>query len=168
MIVPRRSCEISMGAPTADRSPPSPSANGCDPDRHSTGMPHRAENVRVGSCSATVVAYVMFAVTHPGHFEVMFRPDLYRDDDSGLREARDAAFDLLYKTARASMSASPDEDITGVVVAGWAMSHGLATLWRTGNLRGRLDGDPSAVAEHVAKGVVELGRMSARSLGQDR
>ncbi|WP_262365895.1 TetR-like C-terminal domain-containing protein [Gordonia sp. OPL2] len=124
--------------------------------------------MRVGSCSATVVAYVMFAVTHPGHFEVMFRPDLYRDDDSGLREARDAAFDLLYKTARASMSASPDEDITGVVVAGWAMSHGLATLWRTGNLRGRLDGDPSAVAEHVAKGVVELGRMSARSLGQDR
>ena len=111
-------------------------------------------------------AYVMFAVTHPGHYEVMFRPDLYRDDDAGLREAREAAFHLLYDTARANMSASPDEDITGVVIAGWAMSHGLATLWRTGILQGRIDGDPSALAERIAAGVVDLGTLAAQRLRQ--
>ncbi|MDT5044811.1 MAG: hypothetical protein QOG75_664 [Mycobacterium sp.] len=45
------------------------------------------------------MAYVMFALTHPGHYEVMFRPDLYGDDDPNLIEARNAAFAILYGSA---------------------------------------------------------------------
>src|SRR4051794_30389297 len=38
------------------------------------------------------LAYVQFAVTHRAHFEVMFRPDLYRPDDPDLVAAREASF----------------------------------------------------------------------------
>lgn len=106
------------------------------------------------------MAYVMFALTHPGHYEVMFRPDLYSDNDSDLIEARDAAFDVLYGSARTSLDASPEQDIAGVVVAGWSMSHGLATLWRTGNLRGRITDDPTQLARQFAEGIAGLGDLA--------
>jgi AcrR family transcriptional regulator len=44
------------------------------------------------------VAYVRFAVSHRAHFEVMYRPELYRRDDAEVREARAAAAVLLYGT----------------------------------------------------------------------
>lgn len=110
------------------------------------------------------MAYVMFALTHPGHYEVMFRPDLYGDDDPHLTEARDGAFALLYDSARTSVAAPPTQDVTGVVIAGWSMSHGLATLWRTGNLRGRVGDDPTLIARQIAEGIVELGDLAGRYL----
>jgi AcrR family transcriptional regulator len=110
------------------------------------------------------MAYVMFALTHPGHYEVMFRPDLYGDDDPHLIEARDAAFALLYDSARTSVAAPPSQDVTGVVVAGWSMSHGVATLWRTGNLRGRIGDDPTQLARQIAEGIVALGELAGRYL----
>jgi AcrR family transcriptional regulator len=110
------------------------------------------------------MAYVMFAITHPGHYEVMFRPDLYGDDDPHLIEARDEAFALLYDSARTSVAAPTTQDVTGVVVAGWSMSHGLATLWRTGNLRGRIGDDPAQVARQIAEGIAELGDLAGRYL----
>src|SRR5215472_8930059 len=45
------------------------------------------------------VAYVRFAVSHRAHFEVMYRPELYRHDDAEVREARAGAAVLLYGTA---------------------------------------------------------------------
>ena len=110
------------------------------------------------------MAYVMFALTHPGHYEVMFRPDLYGDDDPNLIEVRDAAFAILYGSARTSLAASPAHDITGVVVAGWSLSHGLATLWRTGNLRGRIGDDPTQLARQIAEGIIRLGELASRHL----
>jgi AcrR family transcriptional regulator len=110
------------------------------------------------------IAYVMFALTHPGHYEVMFRPDLYSDDDPNLIEARNAAFAILYGSARTSVAAPPTHDVTGVVVAGWSMSHGLATLWRTGNLRGRIGDDPTQLDRQIAEGIVRLGELANRHL----
>jgi AcrR family transcriptional regulator len=43
---------------------------------------------RTGSLLEIGVAYVRFAVEHRAHFEVMFRPDLYRADDPDLARAR--------------------------------------------------------------------------------
>src|SRR6266540_3768815 len=37
------------------------------------------------------VAYVRFATERRAHFEVMFRPDLYRTDDPDLQRARERA-----------------------------------------------------------------------------
>ncbi|WP_083410565.1 TetR/AcrR family transcriptional regulator [Mycolicibacterium rutilum] len=110
------------------------------------------------------IAYVVFAIEHPGHYEVMFRPDLYRHDDAELMEARNAAFALLYGSARTSLDAPTGQDVTGVVVAGWSMSHGLATLLRTGNLEGRIPGDASELARQIAEGIVQLGQLARRHL----
>ena len=110
------------------------------------------------------IAYVTFALSHPGHYEVMFRPDLYGQDDADLIEARDAAFAILYGSARTSLAASSAEDVAGVVVAGWSMSHGLATLLRTGNLRGRISDDPAQLAMQIGEGIIRLGELAGRHL----
>src|ERR687888_1062469 len=52
-----------------------------------------------GSFLEVGVAYVRFAVTHRAHFEVMFRPELYRTNDPDLVRAREAARSLLYPPA---------------------------------------------------------------------
>jgi AcrR family transcriptional regulator len=90
------------------------------------------------------VAYVRFAVAHRAHFEVMFRPELYRSDDADLRAARAAGARLLYGTRHAS-----SEQLTAGVAA-WALVHGIATLWLDGNLPARLGDDPEEVTRHVA------------------
>jgi AcrR family transcriptional regulator len=72
------------------------------------------------------VAYVRFAFDHPAHFEVMFRPGLYRADDPSLAAARDQTSTALYSAAP-----SPSREVG---LAGWSIAHGLATLWLSGNL----------------------------------
>ena len=90
------------------------------------------------------VAYVRFAVSHRAHFEVMYRPELYRPDDADVREARAATAVLLYG------SASPDSGQLTAGVAAWSLVHGLATLWLNGNLPERLGHDPEEITRIVA------------------
>jgi AcrR family transcriptional regulator len=93
------------------------------------------------------VAYVRFAVSHPAHFDVMFRPGLLRLDDAELNDARARAAGVLYGSARqVSDAAGGDEVLAGV--AGWAYVHGVATLWRDGNLPPPF-GDPVDLAERL-------------------
>ena len=84
-------------------------------------------------------AYTQFALSHPGYYEVMYLPYLYRGDDPNLVAARNAAFDILYGSARISLAAHrrgkvTDEDVVGLVMAGWSLMHGFATLALTANL----------------------------------
>jgi AcrR family transcriptional regulator len=104
-----------------------------------------------GSFLEVGVAYVGFAVTHRAHFEVMFRPELYRTDDPELVRARDAARALLYPPA-ADASNSPDDggDVRAGVAA-WSLVHGLATLWLNQNLPPELGDDPEQIAREVAR-----------------
>jgi AcrR family transcriptional regulator len=90
------------------------------------------------------VAYVRFAVTHRAHFEVMYRPELYRPDDAEVLEARAGAAVLLYGTDR------PDAGRLAAGAAAWSLVHGLATLWLNGNLPGQLGDDPEEITRLVA------------------
>ena len=90
------------------------------------------------------VAYVRFAVSHRAHFEVMYRPELYRRDDPEVREARTAAAVLLYGTA------TPDPGQLAAGAAAWSLVHGLATLWLNGNLPEQLGHDPEEITRLVA------------------
>src|SRR5215208_4481064 len=103
-----------------------------------------------GSFLEVGVAYVRFAVTHRAHFEVMFRPELYRPDDPDLVRARDAARALLYPPA-AEAATSPDAggDVRAAVAA-WSLVHGLATLWLNHNLPPQLGDDPEQITREVA------------------
>jgi AcrR family transcriptional regulator len=102
-----------------------------------------------GSFLEVGVAYVRFAVTHRAHFEVMFRPELYRTDDPNLVRARDAARSLLYPPA-AAVANSPDGDQVRAAVAAWSLVHGLATLWLNHNLPPQLGDDPEQITRQVA------------------
>jgi AcrR family transcriptional regulator len=110
-------------------------------------------------------AYITFALAHPGHFAVMLRPDLYHDGDPELSLARDEAFQILYGSARNLYGLPPDTDVTGVVLAGWSLSHGFATLWLNSNLRDRLGPTPADIADQIRDGVIRLGRALEQQRG---
>ena len=103
------------------------------------------------------VAYVRFAVSHRAHFEVMYRPELYRPDDADVREVRAAAAVLLYG------SRSPDSGQLAAGVAAWSLVHGLATLWLNGNLPEGLGHDPEEITRVVASHLRVPVSLSARA-----
>lgn len=105
----------------------------------------------------------------PDDFEVMFRPYLYRDDDSELIGARAAAVDVMYDSARASLAAGATDDVTdqqvaNLVAAGWSLSHGSTTLMLTANLRDQVGDDPAAFTQDLLSGIVALSRLVQRDL----
>lgn len=75
---------------------------------------------------AAGLAYVRFAVDHPGHFAVMFDRSLLHADDAGLRAAEQAA-------ASALAGLAPDADAAR---AAWSVAHGFASLWLSGAISG--------------------------------
>jgi len=93
------------------------------------------------------VAYVRFAADHPSHFDVMFRPDLVHQDDADLNAARATSAEVLYGSAREVSDAAGGDPIRAGI-AGWAYVHGIATLWRDGNLPPSV-ADPVALAEEL-------------------
>jgi len=82
-----------------------------------------------GSFAEVGVAYVGFALEHPAHFAVMFRPDLLDLDDPALRAAR--AQTLSFLRGAGSLNA-PDPE--AAALAAWSAVHGLASLHLSGAL----------------------------------
>lgn len=103
------------------------------------------------------LAYIRFAVEHPAHYEVMFRPDLYRADDPGLTSARAAGAAVLFDAVRRAFGPrASEEDIVGGVVASWSFAHGFATLWSSGNLPAPDGTDPQTVARRAGDAFVRI------------
>lgn len=101
-------------------------------------------------------AYVRFAVAHPSHFEVMFRPDLLHGEDPALAAAEARARGPLL---RGVAGASRADDVDGALAA-WSLVHGFASLWLSGALsrdaRDALGDDAEAAARRLAA-VLDLG-----------
>ena len=97
------------------------------------------------------VAYVRFALAHRAHFDVMFRPELLRDDDPPLEAARQVTGDLLYGPVTALARPEAGADPRTPAIAAWSLVHGLATLWLTHNLPDDIATDPDALARAVAR-----------------
>ena len=81
---------------------------------------------RSGSFADVGVAYVDFAVVHPGHFAVMFTPDLLDATDPELVQAQGRTGAQL--TAGSAAYASDPEQAAAVAISAWSVVHGLATL----------------------------------------
>src|SRR3990170_3155737 len=80
-----------------------------------------------GSFLEVGVAYVRFAVTHPGHFAVMFRPDLVDPDDPELARAMSASAAMLYGPVESVTEVQGDATARRVAAtAAWALVHGIA------------------------------------------
>ena len=94
------------------------------------------------------VAYVRFCTTNPSHFDVMFRADLHRSDDPELLEARMSAGEILYGAA-GDVADAAGGDAKRAGVAAWAYVHGIATLWRDGNLPADVASDPVQLTREI-------------------
>jgi AcrR family transcriptional regulator len=102
------------------------------------------------------VAYVRFARDHPGHFTVMFTPDVLDPADAELAAARARTFAVLQSGVETMGEQGRIDDARAAVVAAWSLVHGFATLAATGNLAeagltGRSDDDQLlTLARHAA------------------
>lgn len=90
---------------------------------------------------AAGLAYVRFAVDHPGHFAVMFDRSLLHAHDAELRAAELVASDAL-----AGLASDADAGR-----AAWSVAHGFASLWLSGAISGP---DVGAAAEPVLRRLV--------------
>jgi AcrR family transcriptional regulator len=86
--------------------------------------------------NATGVAYVMFAIEHRAHFEIMFQPELLDHDSPALESAGQESFQVLLDSLHAVRADGymPQEDTESQAIAAWALVHGLAHLWLSSNL----------------------------------
>lgn len=97
------------------------------------------------------VRYVEFAEQHPGHFAVMFRPDLLHADDPDLLDARARAGQALRGGVGELAETRRPDDIEDAALAAWALAHGFAALRRSGSLDQRLQRrNPSDVFRAIA------------------
>lgn len=127
------------------------------------------------------VAYIEWAVGHPAHFRVMFRPDLVDPQDEVLQAARDAlAAELMAGVA--DFSGRPEQGAprtNPLALAAWSMTHGFATLALAGNLPVADDGAGLSVTDGgsgtdggsdtddgAGQAVADLARATLRHLGQ--
>ena len=100
-------------------------------------------------------AYLRFALAHPAHFSVMFRPEVYRPEDEAVSAARDKAGQVLFGVVGEALGPdASDEDLWSAVVAAWSMAHGFATLWLSGNFYPEVGADPEVALTAAARAFV--------------
>ncbi|MEW2556727.1 TetR/AcrR family transcriptional regulator [Streptomyces zhihengii] len=100
-----------------------------------------------GDLTEAGVAYVLFAVRHRAHFEVMFQPGLHHPDDPVLDAARRRADEAL--TSALSSSSPARRANSEAKLAAWSIVHGFAALWTSGALPSRDGEDPAVLARTV-------------------
>jgi AcrR family transcriptional regulator len=95
------------------------------------------------------LAYVRFAIEHPGHYAVMFDKSLYDDTDPDLVSAQAAAGAELSRGVATLSDPHARADPTGAELAAWSLVHGFSMLW----LNEAVDTttDPMATAERIAR-----------------
>lgn len=105
-------------------------------------------------------AYVEFAVTHPAHFRVMFRPELtHKRDRAAIDLASAKSFGVLVGVVARCQAAGLCTDLApeALALTGWSTAHGLASLVVDGPLASK--GDPAEFAHTVG---ATLGALLAR------
>ena len=82
-----------------------------------------------GDFTDAALAYVRFAIDHPGHYQVMFNKPLLDASHPDLAAAEAAAGAELSRGV--AMLRDPDAraDPGGAALAAWSLVHGFATLW---------------------------------------
>ncbi|BBY55474.1 TetR family transcriptional regulator [Mycolicibacillus koreensis] len=99
------------------------------------------------------LAYVRFALDHPGHYEVMFDKALLDTADPALLAAEAGAGAELSRGVATLSDPHARADPTGAELAAWSLVHGFATLWRNGAL------DPAVRADDPMRAVERIARM---------
>ena len=111
------------------------------------------------------VAYVRFSLDKPGHFAVMYRPDLVDPDDTDLQAARaETGSALAAATAahrrtsgRRTAPVTYRSPLEPLALLGWAAAHGLSHLASIGALNRFVTG-------HGTESLTNLARQALREL----
>lgn len=98
------------------------------------------------------LAYVRFALEHPGHYAVMFDRSLVDPDNADLVAAREAAGAELAQGVGTLDDPRAKEDPQAAAMAAWSLVHGFSLLWLNRAVDGTIDteGDPIATVHRVA------------------
>lgn len=107
------------------------------------------------------VAYIRFVLEQRAHFEVMFRPDLYRAEDEKVAGARQAAAEVLFGAVRHTLDDASEDEVWGGVVAIWSFTHGFATLTLNTNFAPERGEDIEAAVRQAGATVVRLAAAGA-------
>ena len=83
--------------------------------------------------------YLEFARTDRGMFELMFRHDLLRGNQEGLRAASRPLFAVLVDLVAKARPGRDDAAVTAGAL--WANLHGIAQLWSWGSLQMTVETD---------------------------
>ncbi|WP_078311546.1 MULTISPECIES: TetR/AcrR family transcriptional regulator [unclassified Mycobacterium] len=100
---------------------------------------------------AAALAYVDFALAHPGHYAVMFEPALLDSTDARLTAARVRAGAALDAGIATLTPRQTSADKVTAARAAWSLVHGFVSLWSSGALAdSRDDADPRVIASQIA------------------
>lgn len=91
-----------------------------------------------GDLRRLALAYVSFALAHPGRFRLMFRPDLINRDDPRYGQASARALSRF--AAAISRSNGADKDRMANLFVVWSSIHGMANLVMDGKAKYLFDG----------------------------
>ena len=94
------------------------------------------------------LAYVRFALDHPGHYAVMFDRSLVNPDDPELKASQDAAAAELAHGVGTLKDPRAKADPQNAALAAWSLVHGFAMLRL--NQAIDTDDDPMAAVEKIA------------------
>jgi AcrR family transcriptional regulator len=75
------------------------------------------------------LAYVRFALDHPGHYQVMFNRALLDSSDAELAAAEAAAAAELSHGVASLRDSNAQADPAGAQLAAWSLVHGFSMLW---------------------------------------
>jgi AcrR family transcriptional regulator len=94
------------------------------------------------------LAYVRFALGHPGHYAVMFDRSLVNPDDPDLKAAQNAAGAELAHGVGTLKDPRATADPQSAALAAWSLVHGYALLRLNEAID--TDDDPMATVEKIA------------------
>jgi AcrR family transcriptional regulator len=102
------------------------------------------------------LAYVRFALEHPGHYRVMFDKSLVDAADGELVAAEAAAGAELSRGVATLRDVKAHADPGGAELAAWSLVHGFATLWLNDAVNARVKAvDPMTTVERIARMLFE-------------
>ena len=97
------------------------------------------------------LAYVRFAIEHPGHYRVMFDKSLVDPSNRELAAAQAAASAEFTRGVASLPDQHAKADPAGAELAAWSLVHGFSMLWLNGAVNARVKAtDPMATVERIA------------------
>ena len=104
-----------------------------------------------GDFTAAALAYVRFAIEHPGHYQVMFNKTLLDPADAELAAAEAAAAAELSRGVATLRDPHARADPTGARLAAWSLVHGFSMLWLNDAVSDQVrQDDPMETAARIA------------------